>query len=73
MASAIDKKALRTMNTDEKLRLIDELWDSIDDEAGAELSAEQLAEMQRRLEWAKANPDKCLSHDEFKARIRSLK
>lgn len=73
MATTIDKQALRRLSTDEKLRLIDELWDSIGNESGVQLSPEQLAEMQRRLEWAKANPDKCLSLDEFKARIRSLK
>jgi putative addiction module component (TIGR02574 family) len=47
------------------------LWASIED-ADIVLTPEQLAEIERRGKWAEANPDKCLSHEEFEARIRSL-
>jgi putative addiction module component (TIGR02574 family) len=73
MGTSIDEQTLRKLSTDEKLSLIDTLWNSIEGEAALELTPDQLAEMQQRFEWAKANPDKCLSYEDFKARIRSLK
>lgn len=60
------------MTAEEKLQLIDDLWESLDSEPEIGLTAEQLAEMERRLDWAKANPDKCLTLEEFRTRLRAF-
>ncbi|MBX3459668.1 MAG: addiction module protein [Planctomycetes bacterium] len=72
MSSAIDKAKLAAMTADEKLQLIDELWNSLDAEPEIGLTPDQLAEMERRLAWAQANPDKCLTLEEFRKRLRTV-
>lgn len=72
MSAVINKAKLASMTVEQKLQLIDELWDSLDSEPEVGLTPEQLAEMERRLEWAKANPDGCLTLEEFRKRLRAF-
>jgi len=54
----------------ERLRLVEEIWDSIDDDpASLPLSAEQRNELDSRLEDFQANPSVGDSWDEVRRRI----
>lgn len=64
--------ALR-LSPDERLRLIERLWDSLVDERGDELalSPEIRAELDRRLEEHRASPNDTLSWAEVQHRVRN--
>lgn len=54
----------------ERLRLVEEIWDSIDENPAALLvTAEQRDELDRRLADYEANPDAAVSWDEARRRI----
>jgi putative addiction module component (TIGR02574 family) len=73
MAQMIDMEAIRKLSPAERLKLIDAIWDSLaDEDADVPIDPEVLEEMQRRSQWARDNPDQLISHDEMKARLRSL-
>ena len=56
------------LSIDDRLRLIDAIWDSIAAEAGeAALSVEELQELERRLAAHRANPEHVVSWEEVKA------
>lgn len=73
MQQSIDQQALRKLSVEERLKLIEAIWDSLaEEDADLPIDQEVLAEMRRRSQWARDNPDKLISHDEMKARLRSL-
>jgi len=68
MNMAVDAKALgiHRMSVEERLELLDLLLDSLDSEQAAPgLSSAQVAELERRLADAEANPDDVVSWDEI--------
>lgn len=71
MSTTVDIEALMKLSVAEKLKVVDALIDSIMD-ARHDLTPEQLAEMERRLDWAIANPEKCGTYEEYKTRIREM-
>jgi putative addiction module component (TIGR02574 family) len=60
---------------EQRLELVRELWDSIGEEHEAELglSAEQLAELQRRLALYEAGEMQTYSWDEVRARLQAVR
>ena len=57
--------------TDERLKLIEELWDSLsDDDPALALTDEQRRDLERRLTEADADPDSGASWDQVRERIR---
>lgn len=66
----IDLKAVRKLSVKARLKLIAQIEDTIDEDMP--LTDQQLKEINRRLEWARAHPDECLTHKQFKAKMRKL-
>lgn len=56
------------LTSDEKLRLMAQLWDSLS-ESEVALSAEQLAEIRRRLAATDADPASLVSDTEMRRRL----
>jgi putative addiction module component (TIGR02574 family) len=65
MATSLD---ITKLTPDDKLRLMAQLWDSLNDSEVA-LSPEQLAEIRRRLAATDANPDSLVSYAEMRRRL----
>lgn len=62
---------LRDLSVDERLRLIEDLWDSIAaDQQGLPLTAEQKAELDRRLDAYEADADTGRPAEDVIAEIR---
>ena len=58
----------------ERIRLVEEIWDSIALETGAvELTPEQKAELDRRIEDYKQNPESSISWETIKAEALARK
>lgn len=70
MASTIDIKAVRKLSVKARLKLIAQIEETIDEDMN--LTDQQLKEIKRRLECARAHPDECLAHEQFKAKMRKL-
>jgi putative addiction module component (TIGR02574 family) len=56
----------------ERIQLVEDLWDSIAAEVGQSmpLTAEQVAELQRRAEAHRSNPTVALPWDQVRAELR---
>jgi putative addiction module component (TIGR02574 family) len=69
---AIDFEALRRLSVSERLRLVEDLWDSIAQDAPDEalpVTPELAAELDRRLAEHEANPDDVVPWEEVRARL----
>lgn len=55
----------------ERIQLVEDLWDSIADEAGKSLplTEEQLGELQRRAQAHKEDPDAAIAWDQLRAEL----
>jgi putative addiction module component (TIGR02574 family) len=60
---------LSALPVGDRLRVIHAIWDSLPDDIDLSPSAEQQAEINRRLEAHKADPLTAISHDELMRRI----
>lgn len=64
------KSLVLALSPEDQLRLLDDLADTLDPSiAGAELSDEQRAELDRRIAEADANPQSLIPHDEVMRRL----
>lgn len=72
MSSNILKEALK-LPDEEKLELIGDLWDSLDNPEEIPLTEEMKLELDRRLEAHYKNPDSGSSWDDVKNRILNSK
>jgi putative addiction module component (TIGR02574 family) len=72
--SELERFGLDRLTVDERISLIDALWESIEDEAADDgLTPEQREDLDRRMNAYEANP-KCGSNwEEVKARLRNSK
>ena len=69
---ALPKLDIESLSADERLALIERIWDSLtSDDVG--LSAAQHEELARRLEDVDRNPDDKINWDEAQRRIRERK
>jgi putative addiction module component (TIGR02574 family) len=67
MAMELTKQA-KNLSISDRIRLVEEIWDTIADENEAsELTDAQKRELDRRLELAKNNPGQGRTWDEIKA------
>jgi putative addiction module component (TIGR02574 family) len=67
MAMELTKQA-KNLSIPERIRLVEEIWDTIAEENEAfELSETQKLELDRRLELARNNPGRGRTWDEIKA------
>jgi putative addiction module component (TIGR02574 family) len=53
----------------DRLRVVHAIWDSLPDDVDLSPSAEQQAEINRRLDAHEADPSTAISHDELMRRI----
>jgi putative addiction module component (TIGR02574 family) len=62
-------KNLEHLGTHEKLQLVEDLWDSIDQQLIPIMSDEVHAELQRRAAWSDANPGHEVSIEELAKKL----
>jgi putative addiction module component (TIGR02574 family) len=65
------RSAVFALPTDEKLKLVEELWDSIAEDELPPLTQGQLDEIERREAYLEANPDSLLTWEQVLEHIRS--
>jgi putative addiction module component (TIGR02574 family) len=65
------RSAVFALPTDEKLKLVEELWDSIAEDELPPLTQWQLDEIERREAYLKANPDSLLTREEVYQRLKA--
>jgi putative addiction module component (TIGR02574 family) len=68
VAHTIDQ--LRSMPIEDRLKVIEAVWDSLPEEAAVPTSPEQRAELNRRLDAYEADPDDLLSWEQVLERLR---
>ncbi len=68
---AIDLKSIRKLSVQERLDLVERIWESIDQEA-APFTDNQWREIQKRLQHYRANPKSALTYAQMKAKLRSV-
>lgn len=72
MAQVIDRESIRKLSVEQRLTLLDDIWESlVDDDADIPMPPEVLAEMQRRAEELRKHPEIGISHEEMMKRLRS--
>ena len=70
MGALFKSLGIDRFSAEERLTLVEDLWDSIaDDSAAAPLTDAQRAELDRRLADHEANPDDVVSWEDVKASI----
>jgi putative addiction module component (TIGR02574 family) len=71
MSGAMKKLGIDRLNVEQRLALIEEIWESIDavDSAGVQLSDAQRAELRARLAEDDANPEDVLTLEEVEASL----
>jgi len=62
-------KDLAQLGVHEKLQLVEDLWDSIDQDLMPSMSDELKAELDRRWAWAQAHPGTSCSLEELAASL----
>lgn len=73
MPVSLKSLGIDRLGIDERLMLIEEIWESISaDSAAVPLTAEQTQELERRLADHEANPDDVIPLAEVKASISKL-
>jgi len=72
--SIADIPQLQKLSKDEKLQIIEELWDSLDHDTEAwPMSDEEKAILDARLDEHEANPGTSLSLEEFKRQFAAMR
>ena len=72
MTQLLDKLNIRDLSIEERIQLVGEIWDSIEEENEVfELTDAQRDEIDRRLASLRANPDQVVSWEEIKARVQA--
>ena len=61
---------LTSLPVADRLRVVESLWDSIEADAPVSLSAEQRAEIDRRIDAHERNPDELLTWDQVLDQLR---
>lgn len=74
MVQTIDMEAIRKLTRAQRMALIAKIWDTLAEEADADLpiSKAALAEMERRSAELDADPSLAVSHEEMMKRLRSI-
>jgi putative addiction module component (TIGR02574 family) len=72
MGAVIDVAAIEKLSVEERLKLIELIWDTIEAQQPA-VPQEILDEMERRAAESRANPESGMTLDEFETRLRALR
>jgi putative addiction module component (TIGR02574 family) len=74
MSATLTSLGIDKMTTEERLALVQEIWDSIAEEASLPgPTATQKLDLQRRLADLDANPSNVLTWEEIKARVKGTR
>jgi putative addiction module component (TIGR02574 family) len=68
VARTIDE--LRALSVDDRLKVVEAVWDSLPEEVAGAASPRQRAELNRRLDAYEANPQDVLTWDQVLERLR---
>lgn len=68
MTTALLKKAA-SLPVPDRIKLVEDIWDSIADESSDSLTAAQKRELERRMEAMRKNPGRAVPWSEAKQRI----
>lgn len=69
---SVTADAIRKMSVPERLKLLDEIWESlIEEQQALPLSDDQARELDRRLAEYRANPEIGVSWEEFRRKLRA--
>ena len=72
MTQLLDKLNIRDLSVAERIQLVGEIWDSIEEDNEVfELTDAQRDEIDRRLASLKENPDQLITWEELIARIQA--
>ncbi len=72
MAQISGRLNIEDLSVEERILLIEEIWDSIEAEQEMlELTEEQKSELDRRLESYRKNPDESVTWESVKSRLMS--
>lgn len=73
MPRTIDLDDIKSLSVDERLGVIEEIWDSLDDDPSPPMISDELkAELERRLAAHRLNPDEGFTWEEVKAGLRGM-
>lgn len=72
MSAVVDIAAIKKLSVEERLKLIELIWDTIESQAPA-IPREILDEMERRAAEARAHPEGGMTLDEFESRLQALR
>ena len=61
---------LRSLSVDDRVRVVQAVWDSLPEQASIPASAEQAKELNRRLDAYETDPENLLTWDEVLERLR---
>jgi putative addiction module component (TIGR02574 family) len=70
MKSSVLLEQAKSLPVRERIRLVQDIWDTIRED-NVELTAEQAAELDRRMEDHKRNPNSVVSREEVEARLKA--
>ena len=74
MTQLFERLKIKDLSIEERIVLVEEIWDSIAvEEEMPELTEEQKAELDRRLESYRKNPDESVTWESVKSRLLSGK
>ena len=65
--------SLSALPVDERLRIVQRLWDSIPPETEVSVSPEQQDELDRRVAAHESDPESAISRDELERRLKGSK
>ncbi len=68
MSGAMKKLGIDQLNAEQRLSLIEEIWESLDEQS-VPVTAEQRAELERRLADHEANPEDVVSLEEIRKSV----
>lgn len=67
-------EAVKTLSPEDRVRLAQDLWDSVeDDETGSSLTEEERAMLEERLAAMEANPSRGIPWEQVKAELLARK
>ena len=73
MTEAMKTEDLRRLTVEQRLDLMDRIWDTlVDDDAEITVPPEVIDEMQRRAQELRDHPERGISHEEMMKRLRKL-
>lgn len=71
MAQHMQQLGIDAWSSDDRLQLLEEIWDSLSHELPTEIPESHRAELDRRMAAAKADPSAAIPWEDVMARLRS--